>query len=177
MLGRIFEYDSNANNKYFDVAIDIFNKLIKYDYKLIIIGSNKSNKYVEYLQTLIKNNNKIQLELDINDESKNKYLRNSNYFIQLTGSHDKFLYNKEHFGISMIESINNDCIPISINEGYPSYIIKNNVNGYLIKNENELQTLIVNIFNNTNHKISEKININNFSYNNFFNNINKIFNN
>jgi hypothetical protein len=171
MIGRIFEYDSNANNKYFDVAIDIFNKLIKYDYKLIIIGSNKSNKYVEYLQTLIKNNNKIQLELDINDESKNKYLRNSNYFIQLTGIHDKFLYNKEHFGISMIEAINQGCIPISINEGYPKYLITNNINGYLINNSNELTTLLLTIFNKTIIPIKEKIDIHKFSYENFFKNM------
>jgi len=176
MLGRIFEYNIDANNKYFDVAIKVFNELKYLDYNLVIIGSNKSYKQLEYLTKLMNNNNKIKILTDVNENIKNTYLNNSKYFIQLTGINDKYLYNKEHFGISMIEAINYNCIPISINEGYPSYLIKNNKNGYIINNSEELKTLIIEILNNTNKPIYEKIDINPFSYDQFFNNLSKCVN-
>lgn len=168
MVGRFFDHDIYANNKYFDIAINIFNELINYDYNLIIIGSNKSNEQINYLKKLIGYNSKIKILVDVDDNTKNKYFAESTYFIQLTGIHDKYLFNKEHFGISMIEAINHECIPISINEGYPEFLIENNVNGYLINNSNELKTLLLNIFNNTVKPITEQININKFSYEKFF---------
>jgi glycosyltransferase involved in cell wall biosynthesis len=175
MVGRIFDYNINANNKYFDIAINIFNKLIDLDYNLVIIGSNKSNTQYNYLKKLINNNKKITLITDASEDIKFKYLQTSKYYIQLTGINDKSLFNKEHFGISMVEAINYGCIPISNNEGYPSYIINNNINGYLINNSNELSELIFNIINNTNIPINNTIDIHNYSDESFYNNLYKAY--
>ena len=173
MLGRIFEHNVNANNKYFDVAISVFNKLIKYDYKLIIIGSIKSNKQYNLLNDMIIDKNKIILKTNISDLEKNKILQMSTYYIQLTGFHDKYKFNNEHFGISMIEAINNGCIPISINKGYPLYIIKNNENGYLINNIYSLFKLIVYLLNSKN-KITKRINIDQYTETIFINKLTNI---
>ena len=44
----------------------------------------------------------------------------------MAGINCKYDCNYEHFGIAIIEGINNGCIPISINRGYPSYYIPKN---------------------------------------------------
>lgn len=173
MLGRIFDYDSSANNKYFDVAISVFNKLSEYDYKLIIMGSVKSKQQYDKLFNMIGDRTKIQILTDISDEDKNSYLQTSKYYIQLTGINDKYEFNKEHFGISMIEAVDNGCIPISHNGGYPKYLIENNINGYLINDESDLLNLIINILENRAPEISSKINIDKFTYMEFFKNIDK----
>ena len=174
MLGRIFDYDQCANNKYFDVAISAFNKLCKYDYKLVIIGSIKSTTHYEKLLNMISDKNKIVILPDISDEEKNNYLQMAKYYIQLTGINDRYSFNKEHFGISMIEAINNGCIPISVNSGYPKYIIQNNVNGYLIENETALLDLANSIFEKKVPEIKSAINIGKFTYAEFFKNMEEV---
>ena len=174
MLGRIFDYDQCANNKYFDVAISAFNKLCKYDYKLVIIGSIKSTTHYEKLLNMISDKNKIVILPDISDEEKNNYLQMAKYYIQLTGINDRYSFNKEHFGISMIEAINNGCIPISVNSGYPKYIIQNNVNGYLIDNEAALLDLATSIFEKKVPEITSAINIGKFTYAEFFKNMEEV---
>lgn len=175
MLGRIFDYNFAANNKYFDIAISVFNELCNYDYKLIIIGSVKSNEYYERLINMINDKNKIMIFPDISDEEKNKYLQESKYYIQLTGINDKYAFNKEHFGISMVEAVNYGCIPISCNAGYPKYLIENNVNGHLVDNQESLKELIVNILENRAPEIIKTIDIDKFTEDAFFKKLDNIF--
>ena len=173
MVGRFFKYNLVANNKYFDVAISIFNKLNMYNYKLIIIGSIKSTEQYNLLNDMIVDKNKIILKPNISDVEKDKILQMSTYYIQLTGINDKYLFNNEHFGISMIEAINNGCVPISINKGYPLHIIKHNENGYLINNANDLNKLIKYLLTPHN-KITNCINIEPYTEGNFINNLSNI---
>ena len=174
MLGRIFDYSQNANNKYFDVAISVFNELCNYDYKLVIIGSVKSYAYYEKLINMINDKNKIIILPDISDEEKNKYLQMAKYYIQLTGINDKYAFNKEHFGISMVEALHNGCIPISVNAGYPKYLIQNNVNGYLVDSGERLKELVVNLLENRAPEINTAINTNKFTNMEFFKNMEHI---
>jgi glycosyltransferase involved in cell wall biosynthesis len=174
MVGRMFDYYYYGNNKYFDVAISIFNELCNYDYKLIIIASVKSFAYYERLMNMIKDKNKIIILPDISDEEKNKYLQTSKYYIQLTGINDKYAFNKEHFGISMVEAINNGCIPISCNAGYPKYLIENNVNGYLVDTQSSLKELVVDILEDRATEIMNTIDIDKFTYSEFFKNMNAV---
>ena len=134
MIGRIFDYDEMANNKYFDVAIDAFNKI---DGNLTIIGSVKSYSYYKKLVEMIKNPEKIRIMADTDDDTKNSILKKSKYYIQLTGMLDKYPCNEEHFGIALVEALNYGCIPICFNGGYPKYII-NETNGYIINSPSDL---------------------------------------
>ena len=144
-----------------------------YNYKLIIIGSVKSIEQYNLLNNMIIDKNKIILKTNISDLEKNKILQMSTYYIQLTGFYDKYAFNNEHFGISMIEAVNNGCIPISINKGYPLYIIKHNINGYLIKDELNLYYLIIYLLKYKN-KITNKINIEPYTESNFINKFSNI---
>ena len=100
----------------------------------------------------------------------------SKYFIHAAGIN----YNsgevpsaEEHFGISIIESLLNNCIPICANRGFPPYYIENNKNGFLFDNLEELKLIIDDLINNNikineeycikyNKKICEKFNIENY---------------
>ena len=173
MIGRIFKYNKEANNKFFNIAIEIFNKLNKYDYELIIIGSVKCiNTYKKLYQSII-NKNKIKIIANASDEQKELYLKKCKYFIQLTGIEDKYQFNNEHFGISLIESLNYNCIPICYAQGYPNYII-DTTNGYLINNKLELYNLLIHILNNNNNNNLVSIDISKYSDSEFFINLNKL---
>jgi hypothetical protein len=165
MIGRIFEYSTDANNKHFDKMIKILSDFTDYNYELNIIGSVKSEKWYNYLMQLIGDNNKIKIHSDISEDEKNNIIQKSKYIVQLTGFEENKISNEEHFGISIIEGINYNCIPISYNGGYPPYYIKNNENGYIINDSEELKILVYNILNN-----NEIVDYNNFNNNNFNNN-------
>jgi hypothetical protein len=148
MIGRIFDYVPNANNKHFDKIIKIMNMYKKFNYELNIIGSVKSKVWYKYLINLIGNNTKIRIHSDISEDNKNDILKYCKYIIQLTGIEENKVSNEEHFGISILEGINYNCIPITYNGGFPPYYIKNKKNGYIVNNLKELETLIYNILNN-----------------------------
>jgi 3,5-epimerase/4-reductase len=150
MVGRIFERDEMANNKYFDLAIKAFNKI---DGKLFIIGSVKCFRYYKKLLKMIEKPENIHILTDIDDDIKISILKKSKYYIQLTGILDHYPCNKEHFGISLVEAINYGCIPICFNGGYSKYII-NEDNGYLINNYQDLVETIENINKSTLNKKS-----------------------
>lgn len=170
MVGRIFEYNTIANNKHFDKIIKVLNNFKDFDYELNIIGSVKSEDWYNYLIELIGNNNKIKIHRDISDDDKNNILKASKYYVNLTGFEENTPSTQEHFGISIIEGINYNCIPISYNGGFPTYYIKNNKNGYIVNNFNELENLTFNILNDNEIIDYNKFNNNDFNLNKFTDN-------
>jgi glycosyltransferase involved in cell wall biosynthesis len=179
MIGRIFEYSTDANNKHFDKMIKILSDFNDYDYELNIIGSVKSENWYNYLMQLIGDNNKIKIHCDISEDEKNNIIQKSKYFVQLTGFEENKISNEEHFGISIIEGINYNCIPISYNGGYPPYYIKNNENGYIINDSEELKILVYNILNNNeivdyNNFNNSEFNLNKFTYDSFTKSLDEI---
>jgi hypothetical protein len=167
MLGRIFKRGVYSNNKHFDVAIDLFSK-IDDDYKLTIIGSVKDIDYYDQLRKSIKYPHRIQILTDVDDGVKNYWLMNSEYYIQLTGFMEGKPSNEEHFGISLVEAVKFGCIPICYNGGYAPYLVKHNINGYLINNVDDLQKLLLDILSSKKAKPAEKIEILKFSSDCFF---------
>jgi hypothetical protein len=176
MIGRIFEHNTFANNKRFDIAINIFNQITTNNYKLIIIGSVKSEIYYQELKNLCINNKNIEIIKDADEETKNKWLVKAKYYIQLTGMEDISVCCQEHFGISLIEAITYKCIPICFNGGYAPYIVKNNYNGYLINTREELQNKVEDLINNSNEKTISNYDFHLEKYNkeNYISTLNKI---
>lgn len=174
MVGRIFKYDMWSNNKHFNVAIDIFNKL-DMNYLLVIIGSVKSNEYYEQLRRSIRDPSKIMIIANADDGVKNYWLSQAHYYILLTGFMEGKPCNEEHFGISLIEAIKYGCVPICYNGGYPQYIIKDRVNGFLVNNVEEFSQLLVSLIMDSIAKFPiEKIDISKYDSNKFFDKIAKI---
>lgn len=145
MIGRIFNYNSNSNNKNFDIALKYFEKISQMghnNFKIYIIGAVYSYDMLNKLKNFkIKN---IEIFNNATDEIKNNIIKKSKYIINMVGLNRNInteSYAYEHFGISILEGINFGCIPITINGGYPSYYI-NNDNGIIFNNENEFYNKI-----------------------------------
>ena len=175
-IGRIFENEKMANNKYHDKIINVFNRISKdyTNFELHIIGSVKSERWLQYLNS-IKGSN-IFIHPNLKNEEKNKILARTNYIIHATGMDENesavpFVF--EHFGISVIEGLSYNCIPICTNGGFPRFYIKNGENGYLFKSGDELYNIILSILNKTaTLDVNKAIDINKgvvdrFTYNNY----------
>ncbi len=182
MIGRIFDYNKNAHNKNFDIALKYFEKLSneKDNFEVHIIGKVYSEKMYNKLKNFkIKN---LFIHRNCSNEEKNKILEKSMYILNMTGLNRhklKECYAYEHFGISIIEGLNYCCIPISVNGGYPSYYIKNNENGYIFDDENGFNDIIKDIILN-NKKIDFDKNyyedlLSKFSEKAFFKKLDSIF--
>ena len=151
MIGRIFDYNPDANNKNFDIALKYFEQLNLNDitdFHVYIIGEVFSNKILEKLRSFkIKN---IYFCTNISHEEKINILSRCKYVINMVGINRDIIsecYSYEHFGISIIEAIYFKCIPISINGGYPPYYIQQN-KGYLFDHEIEFYDILKNIILN-----------------------------
>lgn len=155
MIGRIFDYNLNANNKNFDIILKVFERINKVNenFEVHIIGQVYSNNMLNKLKEInIKN---IYFHCDASEEEKLSVIEKCEYIINAVGINrdkEEECYAYEHFGISLIEALNNNCIPISINGGFPSYYI-NSSSGLLYNNMLEL------------YDILESIIIKNISYN------------
>jgi hypothetical protein len=145
MIGRIFDFNPNSNNKNFDIALKYFEKLSLNkvtNFSLHVIGEVYSTKMLDKLKNFKIDN--IYFHNNINNNEKYNILSQCEYVINMVGLNrdiDKECYAYEHFGISMIEAIYFKCIPISVNGGFPSYYIKKN-NGYLFNSEKEFYDIL-----------------------------------
>lgn len=154
-IGRIFSYHPSANNKKFDEIIKVFNLFVfQYPtttFELHLVGTVIHEEWYKYLKFLASDNKKLYIHPDLSNKDKNKLLDEADYYIHSTGFLENELlhpYRFEHFGISLIEAIHRNCIPIIMKGGYPSYYIKNNVNGYVFQTIEQL----FNIFKKINDK-------------------------
>ena len=182
MIGRIFNYHPNANNKNFDIALKYFEEISKSNDNFIIhiIGTVYSKEILNKLQSFkIKN---LYFHLAASENEKIEILKKTKYIINMVGiNRDKEneCYAYEHFGISIIEGINYGCIPISINGGYPGYYI-NESNGILFNNENDFKNIVNDIIiNNKQYNYNRDFYLNflkNFSFTFFSKTIDNIIN-
>ena len=184
-IGRIFENMKYNNNKYHDIIIRIFNRIQQgySNYELYIIGSVKSEKWLKYLNNIKNNNSNIFIHTNLQNNKKNKILEKANYIIHAAGidkNEDKFPAMFEHFGISIIEGLMYNCIPICTNGGFPKIYIKDGENGYLFNTGNDLYNIINSILNKSmTLDVNKAIDINKgiverFSYKNYCDRFNSI---
>ena len=154
-IGRIFENMKNNNNKYHDKIIRVFNRIQhagNAKYELHIIGSVKSDKWLQYLNTLKHGNNNVFIHTNLSNDAKNNILAKASYIIHAAGMDENenvFPSMFEHFGISIIEGLMYKCIPICTNGGFPKFYIKHGENGYLFNNGGDLYNIVNSILNNT----------------------------
>ncbi len=178
-VGRFFPHLHHKNHL---KIIEAFKKLIKInnafkDYKLILIGGLKKEDYSYFnkLKNLIKNDKNIILKLNVPFKELIYNYQISTYYWHFTGygvNENKNPEQVEHFGIAPLEAMASKSIVFCHNSGNPKLIIKNNFNGILFNNSDDLITQISNL--EKNHLKKEKIKNhqykfvkNNFYFNNF----------
>ena len=154
-VGRLFPYHEFSNNKNIDVMVNAFLKLSElhgdYDFQFHVICSVKDYKYYQTIVNSVADlveDKKILFYPDCDDAVKEEVLYMSQYYIHATGIRNISGLKpseEEHFGISVIESLKTNCIPIIANRGFPPHIIKHNMNGYVFDSTEELLSVILDI--------------------------------
>jgi GalNAc-alpha-(1->4)-GalNAc-alpha-(1->3)-diNAcBac-PP-undecaprenol alpha-1,4-N-acetyl-D-galactosaminyltransferase len=118
--------------KQFDKLIKMYAQ-INSDYKLLIVGEGSERKKLESLINRLNLNNKIFLE----GRKTNvfEYYNRAKIFV-LTSKH-------EAFPNVILEAMSYGCAVVSFDCDYgPRTIIENNINGFLVKNEEEFKEKI-----------------------------------
>ena len=122
-VGRI------AKVKGIDILIKAFKRCDQNKYHLIIVGDGEEKDNLKELSKKLKIYNNIEFKKGT--ENVIQYLDESNIFVYPS------IWN-EGFGISIIEAMARKCIPVTFKKGGMTEIIKNNENGYLVDNVDDI---------------------------------------
>ncbi len=112
-------------------------------YKLVLVGGLKpeDNDYFEEIKSLIGNDKSIILEPNISYAKLISLYKKALYYWHFAGyeiDENQYPERVEHLGITPLEAMAAGCITCCYDAGGPRYMITNNVNGYLFKDEEEL---------------------------------------
>ncbi len=178
-VGRFF---GHLHTKKHDVAINAFRNLKKMqkqfiDFQLILTGSliEEDKEYFNSLVSLIGSDSSIILKPNISYENLIELYKKSLFYWHFAGYGVDEKVNPEqveHFGITPLEAMAAYCIPFCFAAGGPKYFISSGNNGYLFKNEDELQASMKQIFTDITlfehmQKTAHQYVVNNFSYQKF----------
>ncbi len=125
------------------------------DWELHLIGGVLNNdKDQEYL-------NKLKMEaqgypiffhINISFNELCRYYKQSSIFWHAAGygeNEEEHPEKMEHFGITTVEAMSAECVPVVINRGGQPEIVRNKVDGYLWDSESELKSYTRTLCNNT----------------------------
>jgi len=129
-----------------DLIIEGFKRLcdtdesIKKNWELVLVGgSGKINPYLKNIKALAKGSGcKIKFRINVSARKLRKYYKKAKIYWHVCGLFQENPYQKEHFGITNVEAMNNGCVPILSNEGGHPEIVDNAKNGFLINSLEEL---------------------------------------
>jgi len=122
----------NLNQKYPEIAKG---------WKFILVGgSNQKNPYLSKLKdTINKNPNKnIELKINIPNKELKSLYQESTLFWHLCGLTHDDPAEIEHFGMTIVEAMQNKMVPIVYDGGGPREIVDNGVNGFRVQSKAEL---------------------------------------
>lgn len=113
-------------------------------WKLILCGGSASpNPYLEKIRGLMNARPDLPVELKINiplSELKKLYARSA-LFWHFCGLHQSNPAHVEHFGMSTVEAMQNQCLPIVFDGGGQREIVENGISGYRFSNIRQLLDL------------------------------------
>ena len=114
------------------------------DWKLILCGgSAPANPYLDKIRDMLKARPDLPVELQVNiplEELKRLYARAA-IFWHFCGLNRSNPAHVEHFGMSTVEAMQNDCLPIVFDGGGQREIVENGVSGYRFSTIGELLDL------------------------------------
>ncbi len=115
-------------------------------------GSNPNNPYISRLRRIIDQNPGQGIELKINasiHEIKSLY-KDSMLFWHLCGLNHDDPAEIEHFGMTIVEAMQNRMVPIVFDGGGPREIVDNGENGFRVKTKAELMDYSIRLFTDEN---------------------------
>lgn len=127
---------------------------------LVVGGSNPGNQYLSELDDLIKTNSFRNIELKVNipkEELKNLY-QQSSLFWHLCGLGGKDPAETEHFGMAVVEAMQNKVVPIVFDGGGLREIVDHGQNGFCVQNSAALLEYSLKLIKNQDilRKMSQK---------------------
>lgn len=144
-VGRFFR---SLHSKRQDVALSWFKDLkekkpVFKDYKLILAGGvlKEDEEYLNELKGMAKNDNQIEFHTNISYTEIFELYNKSEFYWHFTGFGIDENINPEkteHLGITPIEAMSRGCLTFAYEAGGPKEILKDNENGFLFKNQDEL---------------------------------------
>lgn len=183
-IGRFFK---QLHSKKQDILINLFkkikhkNQLIK-KFRLILIGSLKEEdkNFLISVKKLIRDDEDIELKLNLKRKEVLKYLKKAKYYWHFTGFGETEPFKMEHLGISILEAMAAGCIVFAYNQGGPKELIKDKETGFLFNNLEEFEKKFLDIVKNkiVQRHISEKalsFARKNFSHEKFKSKVKKLF--
>ena len=143
--------------------IDAFIKLNKMypkeskKWKLVLLGgSTDNNNYLKKLKTIVnKTTTDIEIKTNISSEELISYYKKSKIFWHLCGLDQTEPEKVEHFGMTIVEAMQNSIVPIVFNGGGQKEIVEQDISGYRVKNTVKLIDNTIKLFNNKNMLIEK----------------------
>jgi glycosyltransferase involved in cell wall biosynthesis len=118
----------------------MYPKILK-DWKFILVGgSNPNNHYLSKLEGIISKNpdNNIELKINVSLQELKSLYQESTLFWHLCGLTHNDPSEIEHFGMTIVEAMQNKIVPIVYDGGGPREIVDNGINGFRVKTKAEL---------------------------------------
>lgn len=173
-VGRFF---SHLHSKRQDLIIKAFKDLKQKskdfaEYRLILAGGlmEEDKDYLNSLKELAKNDSSIVFATNVSLDKLYKLYTLATYFWHFTGydvDEEKNPEFVEHFGITPLEAMASGCLTFCYSAGGPKELIKENVNGFLFTDTNELIDKMISINSNNTLKAGIINNAKQFTKKNF----------
>ncbi len=161
-VGRFFPQLHSKNQGEMIRAFKKLKKISKkfVDYKLVLAGGLRDSdlSYFEGLKKLADNDPSIIFEVNISFDELYKLYGRSEYFWHFTGlgTDEKINPEKvEHLGITPLEAMASGCLTFCYKAGGPKELIKDNNNGFLFSNVDDLVNKMIKV--NSNETIQKKV--------------------
>jgi len=129
------------------------------DWKLILVGgSGEKNPYLDKIKKSIIGRNDIEIKVNIKLEELKLLYSKARIFWHMCGLNNNDPSLIEHFGMSIVESMQNSLVPIVYDGGGQREIVEHGLSGFRVKSQFELITKTIELI--TNKELFEKMSLN-----------------
>ncbi len=109
------------------------------DWRFVLIGgSGKENPYLEKIKQVSGVSDDIEIHVNISLRELRDYYMRSKIFWHMCGLNNNDPSLIEHFGMSIVEAMQNGLVPIVYDGGGQREIVENNISGFRVKSQFEL---------------------------------------
>ncbi|MCJ7580581.1 MAG: glycosyltransferase, partial [Candidatus Aminicenantes bacterium] len=136
--------------KAFKGLVKQFPELVR-GWKLVLAGGSVGdNPYLKKIYRYLERFPSLDIEVKINvpEEELRAIYRSAKIFWHLCGLNQKDPAKVEHFGMNIVEAMQNECVPIVFDGGGQTEIVEEGISGYLFADELSLLKKTVELLNN-----------------------------
>lgn len=117
-------------------------------WKLVLAGGSvPGNPYLEKVGEYLSRNpdERIELKINVTEDELRRIYQKGTIFWHFCGLNQKDPAKVEHFGMNIVEAMQNSCLPIVFRGGGQPEIVEEGKTGFLFGNEEELSAVTVDV--------------------------------